>query len=133
YSARCMGYGFSGGELEGEFILYVNKGELWSSARLALERPAIWIDSPESAQQVADSLGMPLQEALASLQDSTGRIGLRLGVSGSLDEPAFDFCTELKNALVGFLGQRLQQDARYRSADAKKEATDLASGEAKKQ
>lgn len=128
YSTRCMGYGFTEGELDGEFIVYLNKGQLWSSARTTLDDPKVWVDAPEAAQSAAASLGVPLHEALASLRANDGRIDLRLNVSGAVDAPAFDLCTAMKEALLGFLNQRLQRGTDQRSAAAGRSPADASQG-----
>lgn len=119
YSARCMGYGFSKGRLSGEFIVYLNKGELWSSARMTLEGLEPWLDSPETAQHAATALGVPLDEAIAALESPNGRMPLRLYVTGDVEASGFDLCAAVREALIAFLNQQLKQSAAHRPAGAK--------------
>ncbi len=133
YSARCVGYGFSKGQLSGELIVYLNKDQLWASARMTLEGLKPWLYSPEAAQHATAALGMPLDEAITSLEDPNGRIALRLNVTGDVGSPGFDPCTAVRDALVAFLNQQLKQSAAHRSTGTEVNSAEPAQPEPKEQ
>lgn len=86
YSATFLGRKITSGKLSLNLQYKFNKRQVEGDNKVIMDRLTLGerIDSPEAKN-------LPLDLAIAVLQDSDGRIELGLPVSGSLDDPHFSF------------------------------------------
>jgi hypothetical protein len=86
YSATFAGRRISSGKLSLDLEYLIRKRQLQSENKVVIDRLVLGerVDSPSAKN-------LPLDLAIALLEDSDGRIDLGLPVSGSLDDPQFSY------------------------------------------
>lgn len=116
YSIRYTGYYLNSGQLYLEAQGTLTDREIDGTNKVRLNRVAVdRVDADQSAE-LSQQLAMPLETALALLQDDDQNIELDVPVSGSLDSPDFGYQSViniiaekgLKSAAMGFLTSALQ-------------------------
>ena len=97
YSMRYAGYGITEGKLALDVSYRIEDGKLEGRNKVVLDQLTFGekVESP-------DAINVPLIFAVNLLKDKHGRIDLELPVSGSLEDPQFEFA-----ALVGQVVSRL--------------------------
>jgi hypothetical protein len=98
YSAKFAGREIESGKLSLDLKYRIEKGELDSTNKIIIDRIVLGdkVDSPEA-------MNLPLDLAVALLQDSEGRINLELPVKGDLNSPEFQYGSVIWKAFVGIL------------------------------
>ncbi len=91
YSARYAGYGIKEGKLTLDVKYHVEDGKLQGRNNIFLDQLAFGdkVESPEATK-------LPVLFAVNLLKDADGHINLELPISGSLEDPKFEF-----GAMVG--------------------------------
>lgn len=86
YSMKFAGYRISGGKISLDLRYKVRNGRLEGENQIILDKLTLGerVDSP-------DAMKLPLELAIAILQDSDGRIDLGLPVSGDMSDPQFSY------------------------------------------
>jgi hypothetical protein len=84
YSGRYIGYGIEKGKLSFEVAYQIEQRKLTAQNRLVLDQLTFGdkVDSPLATK-------LPVEFAIAMLQDSNGVIDVNLPIGGSLDDPDF--------------------------------------------
>lgn len=91
YSARYAGYGIKEGRITLDVKYHVENGKMEGRNKIVIDRLAFGekVEGP-------DATSLPVLFAVNLLKDANGRIDLELPISGSLEDPKFEF-----GALVG--------------------------------
>jgi len=91
YSARYAGYGIKEGSITLDVKYHVENGKMEGRNKILIDQLAFGekVESP-------DATSLPVLFAVNLLKDANGRINLELPISGSLEDPKFEF-----GALVG--------------------------------
>lgn len=86
YAMKFAGYRISGGKISLDLRYKVRNGRLEGENQIILDKLTLGerVDSP-------DAMKLPLELAIAILQDSDGRIDLGLPVSGDMSDPQFSY------------------------------------------
>lgn len=100
YSATFAGRRINSGKLSLQLEYKFNKRQLEADNQIIMDRLVLGerIESPEARN-------LPLDLAIAILEDSDGRIDLGLPVSGSLDDPQFSYGGIIWKAILNVLGK----------------------------
>jgi hypothetical protein len=98
YSGKFAGRKIDSGKLSADLKYKIDKSQLAGDNKLVVERLTLGekVESPEA-------MNLPLDLAIALLEDSKGVIDLGLPVSGSLDSPEFSYGALIWKALVNLL------------------------------
>lgn len=116
YSIRYTGYYLNSGQLNIKTEGTLTARKIDGNNNVRLNRVAVdRVDADQSAE-LSQQLAMPLETALALLQDDDQNIELDVPISGSLDSPDFGYQSViniiaekgLKSAAMGFLTSALQ-------------------------
>ncbi|MCP8688972.1 DUF748 domain-containing protein [Marinobacterium sedimentorum] len=116
YSIRYTGYYLNSGQLHLNTEGTLTDRKIDGTNNVRLNRVAVdRVDADQSAE-LSQQLAMPLETALALLQDDNQNIELEVPISGSLDSPDFGYQSViniiaekgLKSAAMGFLTSALQ-------------------------
>ena len=101
YSARYAGYGIKEGKLTLDVKYHVEDGKLQGRNNIFLDQLTFGdkVDSPEATK-------LPVLFAVNLLKDADGHINLELPISGSLEDPQFEF-----GAMVGAVVSSLLKKA----------------------
>lgn len=86
YSQRYAGYGIKAGRLTLDVKYHVEDGKMEGRNRILVDQLAFGdkVESPDATK-------LPVLFAVSLLKDKEGRINLELPVSGSLEDPKFEF------------------------------------------
>ncbi len=100
YSATFAGRKIDSGKLSLNLEYKINKGQLEGENQIIMDKLTLGerVDSPEAKN-------LPLDLAIAILEDSDGRIDLGLPVSGSLTDPEFSYGRIIWKAILNVLGK----------------------------
>lgn len=100
YSAKFAGYRIDKGKLNLDLHYLIDGRELTADNKVILDQLTLGerVDSP-------DATNLPLKLALALLRDSHGVINIDLPISGSLDNPDFQYGAVVWHALVNLLSK----------------------------
>ncbi len=98
YSATFAGRKITSGKLSLDLEYKIKQRQLEGENQVIMDRLTLGekVDSP-------DATNLPLDLAIAVLQDADGRIDLGLPVSGSLDDPKFSYGSIVWKAIVNVL------------------------------
>ncbi|MEO8281414.1 MAG: DUF748 domain-containing protein, partial [Ideonella sp.] len=98
YSATFAGRRITSGKLSLDLEYKIDKRQLAGENKVVMDRLTLGerVESPTATS-------LPLDLAIAILQDSDGRIDLGLPVSGSLDDPQFSYGQVVWKAIVNVL------------------------------
>ena len=103
YITELAGVYLESGQLDTTIAGKVVQGGLQGEIQLELDDIAFRPLSKEDAERVTSTVGLPLETAVALLQDAEGRILLTLPVSGTLSEPDVDISSAVDKAIGGVL------------------------------
>lgn len=100
YSATFAGRKIDSGKLSLDLEYKIKKRQLAGENKIVMEKLVLGerVDSPEAKD-------LPLDLAIAILQDSDGRIDLGLPVSGSMDDPHFSYGGIIWKAILNVFGK----------------------------
>jgi len=100
YSATFAGRKIDSGKLSLDLEYKIRKRQLAGENQIVMEKLTLGerVDSP-------DAKSLPLDLAIAILQDSDGRIDLGLPVSGSMDDPHFSYGGIIWKAILNVFGK----------------------------
>ncbi|TAK91334.1 MAG: DUF748 domain-containing protein [Burkholderiaceae bacterium] len=100
YSATFAGRKINSGKLSLDLEYKINKRQLTGTNQIIMDQLTLGerVESPQAKD-------LPLDFAIAVLQDSDGRIELGLPVSGSLDDPQFSYGAIVWKAIVNVIGK----------------------------
>ena len=98
YATRFAGYRIESGKLSLDLDYAIRDSRLQAKNRIVLDHLILGerMESP-------DALDLPLELAVALLQDKNGRIDIGLPLSGDLNNPEFSFGHLVRQALANFL------------------------------
>ncbi|MDO8277053.1 MAG: DUF748 domain-containing protein [Burkholderiaceae bacterium] len=100
YSATFAGRKINSGKLSLDLEYKINQRQLSGDNKILLEQLVLG-----ERVQSASAMDLPLDLAIAVLEDSDGRIDLALPVSGSLDDPQFSYGGLIWKAIVNVIGK----------------------------
>jgi uncharacterized protein involved in outer membrane biogenesis len=100
YSATFAGRRINSGKLSLDLEYKINKRQLEGDNQIVMDKLTLGerVESPTA-------VNLPLDLAIAILQDADGRIDLGLPVSGSLDDPKFSYGSIIWKAIVNLIGK----------------------------
>ena len=100
YSQRYVGYGITGGKLTLDVKYHIDGGKLQGRNRILLDQLTMGekVESPEATT-------LPVLFAINLLKDANGRIDLELPISGSLEDPKFEFGALIAQVFRNFFGK----------------------------
>jgi len=100
YSAKFAGREIESGKLSLDLKYRIDQGQLDSTNRFVIDRIKLGkkVDSTEA-------MNLPLDLAVALLQDSNGQIDLDLPVTGDLNDPEFHYGAVVWKAFTGILAK----------------------------
>ncbi len=100
YSATFAGRNIVSGKLSLDLEYKIKKRQLEGKNQIVMDKLTLGdrVESPSA-------LSLPLDLAIAILEDSEGRIDLGLPVSGSLDDPKFSYGSLIWKAFVNIIGK----------------------------
>lgn len=98
YSATFAGRRIASGKLSLDLQYKLDRRQLAGENRIVMDKLTLGerVESP-------DASNLPLELAIAILEDADGRIDLGLPVSGSLDDPKFSYGALIGKAILGLL------------------------------
>ncbi|MFM8340949.1 MAG: DUF748 domain-containing protein [Methylomonas sp.] len=121
YMAEFSGYTIEKGQMALDLKYTIKKGELQAQNKIYIDQLALGdhVVNPHASS-------LPIHLAIALLKDSSGKINLDFPISGSLNDPHFNFESFIANALSNMitkvaaspftaLGSLLEQDRDYSS------------------
>lgn len=93
YMAEFSGYSIEKGQMALDLRYRIHDGELDAQNKLFIDQLALGehVDNPNARS-------LPIKLAIALLKDSSGKINLNFPISGSLDDPHFNFETFIADA-----------------------------------
>ena len=93
YMAEFSGYSIEKGQMALDLRYRIHEGELDAQNKLFIDQLALGehVDNPNARS-------LPIKLAIALLKDSSGKINLNFPISGSLDDPHFNFETFIADA-----------------------------------
>ena len=103
YVAQLAGVYLDSGQLDTLASAKAEQGVLQGEIQLDLDDLAFHPLSPEDAERLAGTVGVPLETAVNLLQDNEGHIALKLPVSGPVSEPHVDISSAVNKAIGGAL------------------------------
>ena len=100
YAATFAGRKIDSGKLSLDLEYKIDKRQLTGENKIVMDRLTLGerVESPQAKD-------LPLDLAIAMLQDADGRIDLGLPISGSLDDPQFSFGQIVWKAIVNIVGK----------------------------
>jgi uncharacterized protein involved in outer membrane biogenesis len=100
YSATFAGRKINSGKLSLDLEYKINKRQLEGENQIVMDKLILGerVESPGASN-------LPLDLAIAILQDADGRIDLGLPVSGSLDDPKFSYGSIIWKAFLNLIGK----------------------------
>ncbi len=99
YSGKFLGYAIEKGKLSMDLSYTIKKGIMEGANKISLDALTLG-EKVESA----DASNLPLELAIALLQDSSGQIDIDLPVSGDLNDPDFKYGALVWKAFGNLLG-----------------------------
>ena len=90
YTIRYLGHRIKHGQLDMELKLKADNGVLDSVLNLQLHKFELEALSPEDQKELDNSMGMPVNTALALLRNKDDTIRLKLPITGDINNPDFD-------------------------------------------
>ncbi|MBA2676048.1 DUF748 domain-containing protein [Ramlibacter sp.] len=98
YGMKFAGYRVAGGKISLDLQYKIREGKLEGDNKIVIDKLRLGerVDSP-------DALKLPLQLAIAILEDADGRIDLGLQVAGDLADPHFSYGAVIGKALANVL------------------------------
>ena len=124
YSQRYAGYGITAGRLTLDVKYHIEGGKMSGRNRILVDQLAFG-DKVESP----DATTLPVLFAVKLLKDKNGRIDLQLPVSGSLEDPKFEFGALIAQVVRNMFGMAATSPFSLMTASAggkEGEADDLA-------
>ncbi|MBK8176483.1 MAG: DUF748 domain-containing protein [Rhodospirillales bacterium] len=103
YAAQAIGVNVESGRLNLDVSATATQGKLNGNIDVGLRDLNFSALSPEDAARLSASVGVPIETVVGLLQDSQGRIKLKLPVSGELNSPSFDLSDAISQAVGGAL------------------------------
>ncbi len=111
YSAEFAGYRINQGKLDMNLHYHIDHRQLQAENQVQLDQMRLGerVDSPEAVH-------LPLKLALALLRDADGNINIDLPISGSLDNPDFQYGKLLWKAVLNLLEKAVTSPFRLLSS-----------------
>ena len=100
YMAEFSGYSIEKGQMALDLQYSIHQGELNAQNKLFIDQLALGehVDNP-------NALSLPIKLAIALLKDSSGKINLNFPISGSLNDPHFNFETFIADAAANLISK----------------------------
>ena len=116
YAGRAAGYFLDSGKLNIKSKGSIEKGVIKGTNKVQVQQLAVRSAGSDATKKTNQSLSMPLDLAIAVLEDSEGNIDLSVPVSGSVDDPNFGYSSVveiiakkgMKQAALSILTKTLQ-------------------------
>ncbi len=104
YAAKAVGMNIESGQLGLQADALAKNGNLDGAVKLDIRNLDLSALSQEDAERLSAKVGMPVGTVVSLLQDSEGRINLRIPISGDLTAPSFDLSDAIGQAVTGAVG-----------------------------
>jgi hypothetical protein len=116
YAGRAAGYFLDSGKLNIKSKGNIEKGVIKGTNKVQVQQLAVRSAESDATAKTNQSLSMPLDLAIAVLEDSDGNIDLSVPISGSVDDPNFGYSSVveivakkgMKQAALSILTKTLQ-------------------------
>ncbi len=105
YFLTLAGVHLESGQLDTAAGAKAENGSLQGKIRIGADDITFRPLSKKEAEQLTETMGMPLETAVGLLQDNKGHIGLELPVSGTLNQPDVDISSAVNKAIGGALAK----------------------------
>ena len=105
YFLTLAGVHLESGQLDTAAGAKAENGSLQGKIRIGADDITFRPLSKKEAEQLTETMGMPLETAVGLLQDNKGHIGLELPVSGTLSQPDVDISSAVNKAVGGALAK----------------------------
>jgi outer membrane protein OmpA-like peptidoglycan-associated protein len=103
YAAKAIGLNLESGVLDADADGKANEGKLDGTVKLDLLDLEFSALSEADAERLSSKVGAPIETVVGLLEDSDGRIKLKLPVSGTVAEPDIDVSQAIGQAIAGAL------------------------------
>lgn len=104
YAAKAVGMNIESGQLGLQADALAKSGNLDGAVKFEIQDLNLSALSKEDAERLSAEVGMPVETVVSLLQDSQGRINLRIPISGDLTAPSFDLSDAIGQAVTGAVG-----------------------------
>ncbi len=104
YAAEAVGMHLDSGTLSTRTTAAADQGKLKALVKLTLDDLDFTPVSPADAERLSARVGIPVETAVAMLQDPDGAIRLELPVSGTTESPEIDLSQVIGKAIGGAFG-----------------------------
>jgi hypothetical protein len=101
YAAQAVGMNIDSGRLNLKADASADGGKLDGTILVDLRNLAFGALSKEDAERLSARIGVPIETVVGLLQDSQGKIDLRIPISGNLASPDFDITDAIGQAVTG--------------------------------
>jgi len=105
YFLQLAGVHLESGQLDTAAEAKAENGSLQGKIQIGADDITFRPLSKKEAEQLTETIGMPLEKAVGLLQDNKGHIGLELPVSGTLNQPNVDISSAVNKAIGGALAK----------------------------
>ena len=103
YIRKLAAVHLESGQLDTTVSGKAGQGSLQGKIRIGVDDIAFRPLSKQEAEQMTETMGVPLETAVDLLQDNKGHIGLELPVSGTINQPDVDISSAVNQAIGGAL------------------------------
>lgn len=101
YAAQAVGVNIDGGRLNLKADAKAERANLDGAVQIDLRGLAFGALSKEDEERLSAKVGVPINTVVSLLQDSEGKIDLRVPISGNLASPDFDLSDAIGQAVTG--------------------------------
>jgi hypothetical protein len=101
YAAQAVGVNIDGGRLNLKMDGKAEQARLDGAVQIDLRGLAFGALSKEDEERLSAKVGVPINTVVSLLQDSEGKINLRIPISGNLAAPDFDLSDAIGQAATG--------------------------------
>lgn len=101
YAAQAVGVNIDGGRLNLKADAKAEQANLDGAVQIDLRGLAFGALSKEDEERLSAKVGVPINTVVSLLQDSEGKIDLRVPISGNLASPDFDLSDAIGQAVTG--------------------------------
>jgi hypothetical protein len=108
YFGKKVGYVADKGDLTAEVALRSDQNALDGKVKLKIKGLGLESVSDQSTGKLEEHTQMPIDFAVAALEDIDGAIAVEFGITGTLDKPHIDYGQALQKAIEGKVGSFLR-------------------------
>jgi outer membrane protein OmpA-like peptidoglycan-associated protein len=99
YTGPTIGYNLTSGQMDADLNIKATSGEMDSSANIRMRNLEVAKVDPDKVPEIDNQMDVPLEQALAFLEDDNDEIGLNIEIKGNINNPEFDIQDVINQAL----------------------------------